>query len=645
MRLGTGLAARVITATAIMAGLAGAAHAEQAYIRVEAKRGAAAAEAAAQWQARFPDVVTYPLTNGMTAVALGPTDADEAAVRLKELKAEGAIPSDSFVTAPARGAVVTPVAGNGAATPDTEAGEAAQAGTAQESDEATSGTRSNPAAAASTASLLDPAPALPGSDAGLSEEDREAAADATDDITDDTSGTADAVSADDTAADASLAGFHVQLQATSDENLARRLLTQWRADFPAAGLWRLPSGWFAIALPAEPEAQAETRRTALIREGRIPSDAFIAKADRMGTEIEAPGVATDAPAATESRPDDAATDADAMSEGDSETGDDESAADRLTPDSADPVTNDATSEADEAETDATDLAQQSSDPLEVTESDTPEADGTGEPDQTSAKDETEDAASDQTMPAEEETEAPATPSEPATPAVMPPITEVQEALRWAGYYEGEIDGLSGPGTRAAIDEEIAAVSPGAEPAEAMVALLARREDWRKEMGLWAMRDRATGITLAAPTARLAFDRVERGMSIYGPKDGSGAALILVSRAGDATALSEFAGFVTALGWVPDPKRVEERSHISLEGQDDDHHGHAELWLKDGVIEGFIQIWPADDADNARRLALEALESFERDSTVPPLIGPGDAEDTAEATPDAMPDTTPADSRR
>ena len=40
---------------------------------------------------------------------------------------------------------------------------------------------------------------------------------------------------------------------------------------------------------------------------------------------------------------------------------------------------------------------------------------------------------------------------------MPPVAEVQRALRWAGLYDGALDGQSGPATRAAIDARVAAV--------------------------------------------------------------------------------------------------------------------------------------------------------------------------------------------
>jgi peptidoglycan hydrolase-like protein with peptidoglycan-binding domain len=39
------------------------------------------------------------------------------------------------------------------------------------------------------------------------------------------------------------------------------------------------------------------------------------------------------------------------------------------------------------------------------------------------------------------------------PASDPTIMKAQEALVWSGYYDGPIDGNSGPGTQAAMDPQ------------------------------------------------------------------------------------------------------------------------------------------------------------------------------------------------
>lgn len=202
---------------------------------------------------------------------------------------------------------------------------------------------------------------------------------------------------------------------------------------------------------------------------------------------------------------------------------------------------------------------------------------------------------------------------PPVPPVMPPIEVVQEALHWAGRYQGEIDGRPGPQTNAAISAEMQAQGIAADTrngeAIAMQALLARRDAWQGEMGLAPLADERTGLTLTVPRERLEFLREDRGLSIYGPRDGSGAALILFNQPGGRAEMADLAGLITALGWVGHPVREMEASRFTLDGQNDSHIGHAEGRLVDGHLRGFVLIWPAADAENAPRLAAVASETL------------------------------------
>nr|HRO16083.1 peptidoglycan-binding protein [Paracoccus sp. (in: a-proteobacteria)] len=82
-----------------------AAVAEPVVLRIEAKRGDAAQSAAQGWRAQFPDVVTFPLTGGWTAIALGPMEREAAEARLAELKTAGKVPADSFIAPQPEGAL------------------------------------------------------------------------------------------------------------------------------------------------------------------------------------------------------------------------------------------------------------------------------------------------------------------------------------------------------------------------------------------------------------------------------------------------------------------------------------------------------------------------------------------------------------
>lgn len=74
---------------------------------------------------------------------------------------------------------------------------------------------------------------------------------------------------------------------------------------------------------------------------------------------------------------------------------------------------------------------------------------------------------------------------------------------------------------------------------------------------------------------------------------------------------DLAGLVTALGWVPSPERRVERGAVTLHGRNDTHIGHAEGRVVDGMVQGFVLIWPAQDPEEARRLSAEVADTLTR----------------------------------
>ncbi|ARJ68945.1 peptidoglycan-binding domain-containing protein [Paracoccus contaminans] len=202
-------------------------------------------------------------------------------------------------------------------------------------------------------------------------------------------------------------------------------------------------------------------------------------------------------------------------------------------------------------------------------------------------------------------------------AAMPPLDEVQRALRWAGHYDGRIDGKDGPQTRAAIAAEVLALRAAPDAGSAMQALIDRRAAWRAGMGLARLDDPQSGLSVTAPMDRLQFDRNEQGLSIYGPKDGSGAALILYSAPGGQQEMLDFAGLVTALGWVPSPQRRVDPGQASLKGRNATHIGQAEARVVDGRVEGLVLIWPVMDEADQPRIAAELIDSLSRTPAAAP----------------------------
>ena len=440
-----------------------AAMAEDAVIRIEAKRGTEAAQVAADgWVQKFDDVVTLPLDGGWVGIALGPLPREEADARLAELLKSGQIPADSFVSVPSSNIVLTPVAPDD---PDaeTEAGatSASDTGTA-EMPQPDSETADNPevlpvpaTGPTTTAETLDvePVPVVTGPDT------------------------------------------FIRLQSVKTEAEADTALATWREDFPEAGVWHLPGGWFGVAFGPLEEETAQAWLGAFRQAGLLPNDAFTSHIDEMGVNV-TPGEAPDLPA-------------------------------------------------------------------------------------------------------------------PEGTVKMPPIDEVQSALRWAGLYSGDIDGKAGPQTQAAIQAEILEERLSPDPGTAMRKLMERRDQWRDEMGLTLLEDEHTGLALMAPMEKLKFDRTERALSIYGPANGSGGALILFSQPGGQQELLDLTGLITALGWVPQPERQIKSGYALLKGKNSDHFGLAEGWVRDGRAEGFVLVWPTGDAKTHERLAAEMSDSITR----------------------------------
>lgn len=466
----------------IVAMLPGLAWAEPVVLRVEAKRGPDTAAVVESWAARFPEVMTFPLSGGWTGIGLGPMEREDAQAEMARLKAAGRIPRDSFIVPVPAGAVPVTAAAGGA---DAEAPAAdAEADTVEDAGPRTG---AGPAAGASTF-----APASPAGEPPLAEAPAELPA-----------------------------GDYLRLQRYDTRESADAALAEWRADFPEAGLWQQPDGGFAITLGPVAPGVGEAWLQAFRAAERVGRFAAVLPAADLGEAL--------------------------------------------------------------------------------------------------------DEGADPQLP-------------PAGEAAMPPLDEVQRALRWAGRYDGEIDGTAGPQTNAAIAAEVLALRAAPDAGSAMQALIERRAAWRDEMGLTPLHDPQSGLSVTAPMDRLQFLRNEQGLSIYGPRNELGAALILYRAAGGQQEMLDFTGLVTALGWVPAPERQVSQGSASLIGRNDTHIGQAEARVVDGHVEGLVLIWPVLDAEDQPRIAAEMLDSLRYASAA----GDASADDAADAGVAEEPPGTTAD---
>lgn len=415
----------------------------------------------------------------------------------------------------------------------------------------------------------------------------------------------------------------IRIEAKRSAAEAATAADQWRTKFDDVVTIALPQGWTGIALGPLPRAAAEARLIELVAAGQVPADSFVS----VSAVDVTPGADADADTVPAQ-----ATQADAPAE----------AAPGLAPDAAFPGSYlrlqsvQTRPEADTALTTWRESFPQAGlwqmpngwftvalGPVEAQAADAWLA--AFKTYKTVPKDAFVSTA-DELGPVIDAGQTPEL-ALPATVDAMPPLEDVQRALRWAGFYDGGIDGKDGPKTREAMGRDLITSRASPDLATAMQKLLDRRVAWRDSMGLTMLTDEATDLQVAAPMDRLVFDRTERALSIYGPKDGSGAALILFSQPGGQQELVDLSGLVTALGWVPKPERSVSAGHVLLRGSNDDHIGYAEGWVRDGKAVGFVLIWPAGDPRDQARVAAEMSDSL---MLRPALVETPDIPDTPDA---------------
>lgn len=452
----------------------------------------------------------------------------------------------------------------------------------------------------------------------------------------------------------------IRIEAKRGEAAAKTAAESWAASLPDVVTFNLSDGWVGIALGPMPRETAEPRLETLKSENKVPADSFIAAAEgRSLTPVAAAAAAADANGA-ETGP---APDAAAAAQVTPAAGAPAAAATPAAPEAVaapEPVVAPAPPEGfyirvetlgDRAKADTAlskwreslpeaGLWQLKNGRFTVAIGPAPEATARAwltafRNAETVSKDafvsDISEMGTETVAGSAPELGAPAAEGTPEI--AMPELADVQRALRWSGHYDGAIDGKDGPKTRLAIAQEVVALRGHPEPAAAMQALIERRIAWRAEMGLADLQDAPTGLQLPAPMDRLQYDRAERALSIYGPKDGSGAALILFSQPGGRQEMLDLTGLVTALGWVPAPERAITANSAILKGRNDTHIGYAEAHVIDGHAQGFVLIWPASDAENQHRIAIEIADTITRFAPAgnEALLSPAQTPDAAAAT--------------
>lgn len=204
--------------------------------------------------------------------------------------------------------------------------------------------------------------------------------------------------------------------------------------------------------------------------------------------------------------------------------------------------------------------------------------------------------------------------------------QLQEWLKWAGFYPGPIDSDIGPGTRAAMRSWQEA--NGHEPTGIMTTR--QRDQLQRQynavlegLDLRMVRDTETGIQIRMPMAMVSFEKYEPPFAHF---NSTGrlpeARVLLISQSGDRNTLVGLYDIMQTLQIVPEEgEREISGNSFSLVGRNSRIVSHTEATLQNGEVKGFTLVWPAGDEERRTRLLNEMQGSFERlPGVLDPAVG-------------------------
>ncbi|MGP6085794.1 serine protease [Antarctobacter jejuensis] len=201
---------------------------------------------------------------------------------------------------------------------------------------------------------------------------------------------------------------------------------------------------------------------------------------------------------------------------------------------------------------------------------------------------------------------------------------LQIALKWAGFYDGGIDGAFGPGTRASMSrwQEANEFDPtGVLTTGQRAELLRQYNAVLDGMDLQMVRDSNAGIEMEVPLGVVAFDRYEAPFALFKPSTDIPARVLMVSQPGDRAALNGLYEIMQTLEIVPvEGERQRDGQGFLLTGENDRIVTHFEVGLRGGEIKGFGLVWPAGDEERRSRVLKRMQDSYARiDGVLDPAL--------------------------
>lgn len=346
----------------------------------------------------------------------------------------------------------------------------------------------------------------------------------------------------------------VQVEAQPSLAEAEARARDYAAEFPDVVGYRLGSRWYGIALGPYGAEEAAERLRLLRAEGRIPRDSFVSDGTNFREPFWPVGAMAGANDGVASGP-----------AGQAETG-------------GAGLTEPATETA----------ADQSPEPAGAAEAAAPAP--VAEPEETP----TEARRSEAALSREER-------------------MDLQRALQWNGFYTAAIDGAFGAGTRrsmAAWQEAMGLEPTGVLTTRQRAMLVANWQADLAEYGFQTVTEAEAGIEIALPLGLVSFDHYEPPFVHYAERAGSGLKVILISQPGDQSSLYGLYDILQTLTIIPmEGERSRNERSFEINGTGTTSSSYARADLSQGLIKGFILVWPNAEAGRAGRVLDQMKASF------------------------------------
>ncbi len=203
--------------------------------------------------------------------------------------------------------------------------------------------------------------------------------------------------------------------------------------------------------------------------------------------------------------------------------------------------------------------------------------------------------------------------------------QLQVALKWAGFYDGAIDGAYGRGTRGSMSrwqERNNFEETGVLTTFQRNELMRQYNSAFEGLGLEVVRNKGAGIAMILPMELVKFDKYEPPFVHYNPVGNGQVRALMISQQGDEATLAGLYDIMQTLEIVPPngPREISGKA-FSLVGENAQIISHTQAWLEGGMIKGFTLVWPSGDEARRQRVLDRMLASFEPiDGVLDPAAG-------------------------